>query len=190
LVHIIFTVIVSGAATGGRAISPSEYWVGKETRAVFWKIYAVFYLVIVALGMSSALGQLAHAAPIDLIDAVVVGPIGVAALWSAYYRHISLPKHSWKVLLFAAVFWRAIAAGNTLLFGDTVSKFQAQLNGVTANMPAGPAYAVVAIAWAAAGIMALFVTYPPLVAFYRNAYGYESLLQLMSPSPKRSTAEA
>jgi len=154
---------------------------------MFWKIYAVVYLVIVAVGLPPTLSRLPHISPIELIDALVFAPIAVAGLWSAGYRHISLPKNTWKVLLFVSVFWRAISLGNTLLFGDTVARFRTALVALSGKMTAVASTALFYGAAALACVAASLFIVPPLIALYRNAYGDESLLQLMSPSPKPSS---
>ena len=104
---------------------------------MFWKIYAVIYLVIVAVGLPPVLSHVTDIPPIEIIDMVVFAPISVAALWSAAYRHISLPKFGWHVLLFGSVFWRAIAVGNALMFGDRISKFHAILHALSTRMNPG-----------------------------------------------------
>ena len=153
---------------------------------MFWKVYAVFYLVLVVVGLPPTLGRLPHIPPIEFIDMAVFAPIAVAGLWSSAYRHISLPKNTWKVLLFVSVFWRAIAVGNALIFGDAVSKLRATLGALSARMEGGAGAAFVFAAMVMAFLAGAFLTLPPLIALYRNAYGDESLLQLMSPSPKAS----
>ena len=153
---------------------------------MFWKVYAVLYLVLVAVALPPTLGRLPHIPPIEFIDMAVFAPIAVAGLWSSAYRHISLPKNTWKILLFVSVFWRAIAVGNALLFGDAVAKLRATLGAVTARMDPAAAPAFTFAAMAMAFVAGAFLTLPPLIALYRNAYGDESLLQLMSPSPKAS----
>ena len=45
-------------------------------------------------------------------------PVAVVGLWSAAYRHLALPKHGWRILLFASVFWRPFAIGNAVLSGN------------------------------------------------------------------------
>jgi hypothetical protein len=156
---------------------------------MFWKVYAVVYLVLVVVGLPPTLSRLPHIPPIDFIDMAVFAPIAVAGLWSSAYRHISLPKNTWKILLFVSVFWRAIAVGNALLFGDAVAKLRATLGGLSARMDPAAAPAFMFAAMAMAFVVGAFLTIPPLIALYRNAYGDESLLQLMSPSsrPSRQT---
>jgi hypothetical protein len=155
---------------------------------MFWKVYAVFYLVLIVLGLPPALNRMPHISPIDLVDMVVFTPVALAGLWSVAFRHISLPTNSWKVLLFVSVFWRAIAVGNAILFGDIVPRLQAGLSAYASRMD--PAYSPVmlygglTIAFAAG----TFLTLPPLIALYRNAYGNENLLRLIySPMRSRQT---
>src|SRR3954451_21422778 len=105
---------------------------------MFWKVYAVFYLVLIVLGLPPALNRMPHISPIDLVDMVVFTPVALAGLWSVAFRHISLPTNSWKVLLFVSVFWRAIAVGNAILFGDIVPRLQAGLSAYASRMD--PAY--------------------------------------------------
>jgi hypothetical protein len=153
---------------------------------MFWKAYAVLYLALIVLGLPATLNRLPHISPVDLVDIAVFMPVAVAALWSVAFRHISLPKNTWKVLLFVSVFWRAIAVGNAILFGDQVTKFQAALVALSAKMGPGASNAIVYGGLAVAFVVGTFLTLPPLIALYRNAYGVESLLKLMSPSPKPS----
>jgi hypothetical protein len=155
---------------------------------MFWKVYAVFYLVLIVLGLPPALNRLPHMSPIDLVDMIVFTPVALAGLWSVAFRHISLPTNTWKVLLFVSVFWRAIAVGNAILFGDIVPKIQAGLHAYAARMD--PSYAPVMlyggliVAFAAG----TFLTLPPLIGLYRNAYVNENLLRLMySPMRSRQT---
>lgn len=154
---------------------------------MFWKIYAVIYLVIVAVGLPPTMSRLPHISPIELIDAVVFAPVAVAGLWSHAYRHISLPKNAWKVLLFVSVFWRAISLGNTLLFDpQAITRFGKTLAVYSAKMTAIGATSFYYGGMTLAALSAAVFIVPPIVALYRNAYGNESLLQLMSPSPKPS----
>ena len=75
---------------------------------MFWKVYAVIYLVLIAVGLPPALNRLPHMSPIDAIDMLMFTPIALIGLWSAAFRHISLPTNTWKILLFGSVFWRAM----------------------------------------------------------------------------------
>ena len=155
---------------------------------MFWRVYAVVYLVLIVLGLPTALNRLPHMSPIDLVDMVVFTPIAVAGLWSVAFRHISLPTNSWKILLFVSVFWRAIAVGNAILFGDVVPKFQAAVNVIGAKMTGGATHTVLFVAVAVAFVAGTFLTLPPLIALYRNAYGNENLLRLIySPMRSRQT---
>ena len=153
---------------------------------MFWKVYAVVYLALLVLGLPATLNRLPHMSPVDLVDVAVFTPVAVAALWSMAFRHISLPKNTWKVLLFVSVFWRAIAVGNAILFGDAVPKFQGVLVSLSAKLDPGAANAIVYGGMAVAFAAGTFLMLPPLIALYRNAYGDESLLKLMSPTPKPS----
>jgi hypothetical protein len=155
---------------------------------MFWKVYAVFYLVLIVLGMPPALNRLPHISPIDLVDMVVFTPVALAGLWSVAFRHISLPTNSWKVLLFVSVFWRAIAVGNAILFSDIVPRLQAGLSAYASRMD--PVYAPVMLygGLATAFAAGTFLTLPPMIALYRNAYGNENLLRLIySPMRSRQT---
>src|SRR4051812_23906774 len=138
---------------------------------MFWKVYAVFYLVLIVLGLPPALNRMPHIPPIDLVDMVVFTPVALAALWSVAFRHINLPHNSWKVLLFVSVFWRAIAVGNAILFGDIVPKLQAGLTAYPPGVP--PAYGPVMLYGGLAVPLpgGTFLTLPPLIALYRNSYG-------------------
>lgn len=155
---------------------------------MFWKVYAVFYLVLIVLGLPPALNRMPHISPIDLFDMIVFTPVALAGLWSVAFRHISLPTNSWKVLLFVSVFWRAIAVGNAILFGDIVPRLQAGLTAYASRMD--PAYGPVMLygGLALAFVAGTFLTLPPLIALYRNAYGNENLLRLIySPMRSRQT---
>jgi hypothetical protein len=151
---------------------------------MFWKIYAVLYLVLVAVGLPTVLGRLDEIPLIEQIDLLVLAPVAVLGLWSKGYRHIKLPKNGWKLLLFASVFWRAITLGNAFMFGDVIGKLHSSVVAMAAQSHAGATPGMVTYAMSAAVGVAVFLAFPPLVALYRNAYGNESLLQLMSPSPK------
>jgi hypothetical protein len=153
---------------------------------MFWKVYAVIYLVLIVLCLPPALNRVPHMSPIDLIDMLLFTPIALAGLWSAAFRHISLPTNTWKILLFGSVFWRAIAVGNAILFGDAVPKFQASVAAVSAKFTASASSTVTIAAMGVAFVVATFLTLPPLIALYRNAYGDEGLLRLMAPSRLRS----
>ncbi|HEX2816453.1 MAG TPA: hypothetical protein VHN39_08665 [Phenylobacterium sp.] len=155
---------------------------------MFWKVYAVFYLVLIVLGLPPALNRLPHMSPIDLVDMIVFTPVALAGLWSVAFRHISLPTNTWKVLLFVSVFWRAIAVGNAILFGDIVPRLQTGLHAYAARMD--PVYSPVMLygGLVIAFLAGAFLTLPPLIGLYRNAYGNESLLRLMySPMRSRQT---
>jgi hypothetical protein len=149
---------------------------------MFWKIYAVLYMALIVLGLPTAIHRLPQMSAIDLVDMAIFTPVAVAGLWSVAFRHISLPKNTWKVLLFVSVFWRAIAIGNAILFGDVVPKFQTMLAAISHKMSPALANAVLIGGMAVAFVGAAFLMLPPLIALYRNAYGDESLLKLMSPS--------
>jgi hypothetical protein len=155
---------------------------------MFWKVYAVFYLVLIVLGLPPALNRLPHISPIDLVDMVVFTPVALAGLWSVAFRHISLPTNTWKVLLFVSVFWRAIAVGNAILFGDIVPRLQTGLSAYSARMDPAAAHLMLYGGLGVAFLAGTFLTLPPLIALYRNAYGNESLLRLMySPMRSRQT---
>lgn len=157
---------------------------------MFWRVYAVVYLVLIVLGLPTALNRLPHMSPIDLVDMAVFTPVAVAGLWSVAFRHISLPTNSWKILLFVSVFWRAIAVGNAILFGDVVPKFQTAVTAISTKVGGGEAHTVLFAAMAVAFVVGSFLTLPPLIALYRNAYGDESLLKLMSPSSRLPSRQA
>ena len=155
---------------------------------MFWKVYAVLYLVLLAVGLPPVVGHLDQISLIEQIDLLALAPVAVLGLWSKAYRHISLPKNGWKILLFGSVFWRAITLGNAFLFGDVIAKLHSQMVALAAESSAGATPGMVAYGMAAAVGVTLFLTFPPLVALYRNAYGNESLLQLMSPSPRQAAS--
>jgi hypothetical protein len=73
---------------------------------LFLRIYAVAYLVLFLESLAFAPNRTTVPSPVQLIDLLFFTPVAVVGLWSAAYRHINLPKHGWKVLLFASVFWR------------------------------------------------------------------------------------
>ena len=146
-----------------------------------WRIYAVVYLVLFVAGLNPALHDMGHLSPINLIDMIIFMPIAVLGLWSSAYRHINLPKNGWKILLFISVFWRPITIGNALLFENAVPKYLSGVGTFTAGMHGDAATAVMLLALAGACLGGSLMIIPPLVALYRNAYGDESLLKLMSP---------
>lgn len=155
---------------------------------MFWKIYAVIYLVLIVVGLPPALNRLPQMSPIDAIDMFMFTPIALVGLWSASFRHISLPTNTWKILLFGSVFWRAIAVGNAILFGDVVPKFETAVAAASAKVASNASSTVTLAAMGVAFAVATFLTLPPLIALYRNAYGDESLLRLMSPTRMRTAA--
>ncbi|MBS0360604.1 MAG: hypothetical protein JSR98_04430 [Proteobacteria bacterium] len=156
-----------------------------------WRIYAVVYLVLFVAGLNPALHDVAHLSPINWIDMIIFMPIAVFGLWSSAYRHINLPKNGWKILLFISVFWRPITIGNALLFENAVPKYLGSVGTFTAGMRGDAATAVMLLALAGACLGGSLLVIPPLVALYRNAYGDESLLKLMSPgrvSPQQTAS--
>ena len=153
---------------------------------LFLRIYAVIYLVLFIEGLAFAATNPGHRSMIGLIDMVFFAPVAVIGLWSAGYRHISLPKHGWKILLFASVFWRPIAVGNAVLTGDAIPKFRTFVSGLTANMQSDSALAVTLLCTAGVCLLGSLLILPPLIALYRNAFGDESLLKLMSPNYGRA----
>lgn len=152
---------------------------------LFLRIYAVVYLVLYVEGLALATARGAPPSMIQLIDMLFFTPVAVIGLWSAAYRHLNLPKHGWKILLFASVFWRPFALGNAILSGDAVPKFEALVRSITGKMSGD--YAVIVSLLVTVGLCFLgsLLILPPLIALYRNAYGDESLLRLMSPSSMR-----
>ena len=155
-----------------------------------WRIYAVVYLVLFVVGLNPALHDMTHLSPINVIDMIIFMPIAVFGLWSCAYRHINLPKNGWKTLLFASVFWRPITIGNALLFDNAVPKYLGKVGAFTANMSGEAASVVMLAALAGACLGGSLMVIPPLVALYRNAYGDESLLKLMSPGRAASQPTA
>ena len=73
---------------------------------LFLRIYAVVYLVLFVECLILTASRGAQPSLIQLIDMIVFTPVAVVGLWSAAYRHLSLPKHGWKILLFA-IDWEA-----------------------------------------------------------------------------------
>lgn len=164
-------------------------WAGRVSLVqLFWRIYAVVYLVLYMTGIQGTLRHAADLTWIDLVDLAFFTPVAVVGLWSAAYRHLNLPKHGWKVLLFASVFWRPITIGNAVLFGGAIPKFLAQVGVYSGKMGGGSGSAVMLVAVAAACLFGSLWVIPPLIALYRNAYGDESLLKLMSPQRAQTTA--
>jgi hypothetical protein len=157
---------------------------------LFLRIYAVAYLVWFVESLAFAPSRTAAPTIVQLIDLIFFTPVAVVGLWSAAYRHLNLPKHGWKILLFASVFWRPFAVGNALLSGDAIAKFRAILGGLTAKMSGDAALVTTLLATVGVCFAGSLVILPPLVALYRNAYGDESLLKLMSPRPARPTEAA
>jgi hypothetical protein len=156
---------------------------------LFLRIYAVIYLVLYLEGLAFAT---ARGAPtlIQLIDMLFFTPVAVIGLWSAAYRHLNLPKHGWKFLLFASVFWRPFALGNAILSGDAVPKFQALVASFTGKLNGDGAILVTLLVTVGLCFLGSLLILPPLIALYRNAYGDESLLRLMSPSSMRAPQPA
>jgi len=152
---------------------------------LFLRIYAVAYLVMFVESVIFTGLRGGPLSAIQWIDMLVFTPVAVLGLWSAAYRHINLPGHSWKALLFASVFWRPLAIGASVLSGDAIPKFQRFMSGVTGNMSPDNALAVTLLAMVGLCLTGSLVVVPPLVALYRNAYGDESLLKLMSPAHLR-----
>lgn len=152
---------------------------------LFLRIYAVVYLVVFVESLLLTAAHGLQVTMIQIIDMIFFTPVAVIGLWSAAYRHLSLPKHTWKILLFASVFWRPLAVGSTVLTGGAIPKFQAFLGKLTASMTADNALAVTLAATAGVCFLGSLVVLPPLIALYRNAYGDESLLKLMSPAHLR-----
>jgi hypothetical protein len=152
---------------------------------LFLRIYAVVYLVLFVESLIFAVAHGMQPSTIQMIDMLFFTPVAVVALWSAAYRHLNLPKNTWKILLFASVFWRPLAVGSAVLTGGAIQKFQAFVGKWTADMTPDNALAVTLMATAGACFLGSLVILPPLVALYRNAYGDESLLKLMSPAHLR-----
>jgi hypothetical protein len=148
----------------------------------FLRIYAVIFLVLYVTGLPGMLSRIQHVPVINLIDMAIFSPIAIVGLWSAAYRHINLPKTSWKALLFVSVFWRPITLGNAVLFEDAIPKFLGRVGAFSSGLNSGAADAVMLAAVAGACMVQSLLILTPLVALYRNAYGDESLLKLMSPS--------
>jgi hypothetical protein len=155
---------------------------------LFWRIYAVAYLVFAVSILPPTLGRLPHLSPIDILDMLVFTPIAVVGLWSAAYRHLSLPINTWKMLLFISVFWRALFVGNIILFNDLVGKVHSGLVFLNGRMAPAAANGVMVAGLAVGFLVGSFLVVPPLIALYRNAYGDESLLKLMSPMRARQAA--
>ncbi len=152
---------------------------------LFLRIYAVAYLVLFVESLIFMASHGAQLSVIQLIDMIIFTPVAVVGLWSAAYRHLALPKHSWKILLFMSVFWRPLAVGNAVLSGDAIPKFQHFVGKLTANMSPDNALAITLACTAGVCLLGSLVIVPPLIGLYRNAYGDESLLKLMSPAHLR-----
>ena len=157
---------------------------------LFLRIYAVVYLVLYLEGLAFVTVRSPAPSLIQLIDMVFFTPVAVIGLWSAAYRHLNLPKHGWKILLFASVFWRPFALGNSILSGDALPKFQALVTTITAKLAGNSAVFVTLMVTVGLCFLGSLLILPPLVALYRNAYGDESLLRLMSPSAMRASPTA
>jgi hypothetical protein len=151
---------------------------------LFLRIYAVVYLVLYLEGLAFATARAAPT-PIQLVDMLFFTPVAVIGLWSAAYRHLNLPKHGWKILLFASVFWRPFALGNAILSGDAIPKFQALVASFAGKVSGEGAIIMTLLVTVGLCFLGSLLILPPLVALYRNAYGDESLLRLMSPSSMR-----
>jgi hypothetical protein len=152
---------------------------------LFLRIYAVAYLALFVESLIFMNTRAARPSIIEIVDMIFFMPVAVVGLWSAAYRHLRLPKHGWKILLFLSVFWRPLAVGNSVLSGDAIPKFQRFLAGLTANMSPDNALAITLMVTAGVCLLGSLMVIPPLIGLYRNAYGDESLLKLMSPAHVR-----
>lgn len=186
IVYAIFILLVRMTATwDGKSNAPDRGSEGSVFVQLFLRIYAVVYLVLFVESLIFAAAHGMQPTIIQMIDMLVFTPVAVVGLWSAAYRHLSLPKHTWKVLLFASVFWRPLAIGSAVLTGGAIPKFQGFVGKLTADMSADNALVVTLAATAGVCLLGSLVVIPPLLALYRNAYGDESLLKLMSPAHLR-----
>lgn len=152
---------------------------------LFLRIYAVVYLVLYFESLILMAGGGTTPSIIHLIDLLVFTPAAVLGLWSAGYRHVNLGRYGWKALLFLSVFWRPLAIGNSLLSGDAIQQFQRFMGGLTSTMNSDSTVAVTLMAAAAMCLAGSVLILPPLFALYRNAYGDDSLLKLMSSAHPR-----
>lgn len=152
---------------------------------LFLRIYAVVYLVLYFESLTLMGSRGTPPSIIHMVDLIFFTPVAVLGLWSAAYRHVSLGLNGWKVLLFLSVFWRPLAVGNSLISGNAIAQFQKTMGGLTAKMNGDNATAVTLLAAAGVCLLGSLVILPPLFALYRNAYGDESLLKLMSSSHPR-----
>ena len=149
---------------------------------LFLRIYAVVYLLLYAQGLFLGATHLSQQSVVQIADLIFFMPVAVVGLFSAAYRHLNLPRNSWKLLLFVSVFWRPLALGSALLSGDAIPKFQQTVGKLTLGMSADNALAITLLCTAGICLAGSLLVVPPLIGLYRNAYGDESLLKLMSPS--------
>jgi len=150
---------------------------------MFWKAYFGLYCF---LGVFNALGaglRPGTLTPIDWVDLGLFTPVALAALFAQALDRWVLPTMVWRVLLFAAVFWKSIA------LGITIPKVIAR--GVDLNARMGLLTAELAIALGV--VSAVFLAGPPLVALYLRGYPDGDLALMRLPGSKRrrqATAKA
>ena len=76
------------------------------------------------------------------------------------------------------------------MFDNAIPKYLAKVGAFSVSLGGGAANAVMLLALAGACLGGSLAIIPPLVALYRNAYGDESLLKLMSPGRASSQQTA
>ena len=147
---------------------------------MFWKAYFGLYVALaVFAGMGAGLRPAAMTSP-DWVDLAVFTPVALGALAAQAFDRWVLPTTVWRGLLFAAVFWKAIA------LGISIPKVLAR--GVDLNARMGLVAAEAAIALGV--FAAIFLAGPPLVALYLRGYPDGDLALMRLPGSKRRQQSA
>src|SRR5882757_6138124 len=141
---------------------------------MFWKAYFWAYLVLAAFAALGAVLRLAALTWVDWIDLAAFMPIAIGAVLVRAYGRWVLPPPVWKVLLFAAVFWKSIALG--IGVPKLVTK-ALDLNG-RLSLVLTETTLFVAIG------TAVFLTAPPLIALYLNGYPDGDGARIRLPGPR------
>ena len=142
---------------------------------MFWKAYFGLYCFLGAFNAMGAGLRPDALTLIDWIDLAVFMPVALAALCAQALDRWVLPTTVWRILLFAAVFWKAIA------LGVAIPKVIAR--GVDLNLRMGLFAAELAIALGL--VSAVFLAGPPLVALYLRGYPDGDLALMRLPGSKR-----
>ena len=147
---------------------------------MFWKAYFGLYVALALFGLMGAGLRPTSLGPTDWFDLAVFTPIALGALAAQAFNRWVLPTVVWRVLLFGAVFWKAIALG--------ISIPKVLTRGVDLNAKMGLVAAEAAIAMGV--FAAVFLAGPPLVALYLRGYPDGDLGLMRLPGSKRRRAAA